>query len=638
MLSVGDISQYQHVIFNTTTGAPAVLPQDSAVTCSDVAPLGSLGVVGYTPQQIRTAYGITGIAGNGAGQTIAVVDAYDDPNIAADLHAFDQQFGSQLGVLTDPAFTKVNQTGGSTYPSPNSGWVTEIALDVEWAHAIAPGASILLVEATDNSNTNLYAAVDRARTVSGVVAVSMSWGGSESSSETGYDTHFTTPTGHTGITFLAATGDDGWPGIYPAYSPNVVAVGGTTLTLSGNNYASETGWSDSGGGQSSYESRPSYQNAVQARRLAGRSPTWPSTPIPTRAWPCTIRTTAAPIRGTKSAAPVFPHPVGPAWWPSATNSASPRDSAAMDGRSDALPLLYSMAAADYHDITSGSNGGYSAAPGYDMVTGRGTPVADKLVLDFAPATPRGTVAFSTHVYQTGDSATITVRDSNAASCQVTLVATSGDSETLALASLGSGTFQGTIATSSGGSAPNDGALHVVPGDTVTVTYTDADDGTGNTATTTDQATVRAPLQITTASPLPAAGLGQPYSVTLAATGGVGAMRWSVPAVGNLCRERPGHGMAGRRDGQGLARRRRQLEPVASLLVFFLRHELQLRLGLQQRVPGLHLQCVAVGQQPVRTQGGRPHCAVVGRPGHDRPRRRHLRHQQLELPGRPLGRP
>ncbi|HZY89365.1 MAG TPA: S8 family serine peptidase, partial [Gemmataceae bacterium] len=141
------------------------------------------------------------------------------------------------------------------------GWEIEEALDVEWAHAVAPKANILLVEAFSNSNTNLYAAVDFARKAPGVVAVSMSWGGGEGSGETGLDSHFTTPSGHTGVTFLASSGDNGAPGGYPAMSPNVVAVGGTTLALDANdNRTSEVGWSGSGGGYSSVEGEPAYQS------------------------------------------------------------------------------------------------------------------------------------------------------------------------------------------------------------------------------------------------------------------------------------------------------------------------------------------------------------------------------------------
>src|SRR6185295_11970404 len=125
-----------------------------------VTPLATSGPTGYTPAQIRHAYGFDQITfnsgtivGDGAGQTIAIVDAYDDPNIASDLHQFDLAFG-----LSDPTFIKVNQNGGTTMPRADSGWSGEIALDVEWAHAIAPKAKILLVEASDASYTNLMAA------------------------------------------------------------------------------------------------------------------------------------------------------------------------------------------------------------------------------------------------------------------------------------------------------------------------------------------------------------------------------------------------------------------------------------------------------------------------------------------------
>src|SRR5207244_12638818 len=118
------------------------------------------GPTGTTPTQIRHAYGFDQITfsngtvkGDGSGETIAIVDAYDDPNIANDLHQFDVRFG-----LADPTFTKVNQSGGSTPPAANGGWASEIALDVEWSHAIAPKANILLVEASSATYTNLFAA------------------------------------------------------------------------------------------------------------------------------------------------------------------------------------------------------------------------------------------------------------------------------------------------------------------------------------------------------------------------------------------------------------------------------------------------------------------------------------------------
>ena len=159
--------------------------------------------------------------------------------------------------------------------SYNSGWATEIALDVEWVHAIAPGADIVLVEANSDSTNNLYKAVSTASHYSGVSVVSMSWGINEFSGETSYDSYFNVP----GVTFVAATGDSGSPGEYPAYSPDVVAVGGTTLTIDSNTsaYVSEAGWSDSGGGISEYEAEPSYQTSVPNAGIA-KSPMSPSTP------------------------------------------------------------------------------------------------------------------------------------------------------------------------------------------------------------------------------------------------------------------------------------------------------------------------------------------------------------------------
>ena len=169
------------------------------------------GPTGYTPAQIRHAYGFDsvsfgGTAANGAGTTIAIVDAYDNPNVANDLKQFDLQFG-----LPDPVFRKVNQTGGTTMPAADRGWGSEIVLDVEWAHAVAPGASILLVEANSNSYSDLMTAVNFARNQPGVVAISMSWGGGEFSGETTYDATFTTPAGHGGVAFFASSGDTGAP-------------------------------------------------------------------------------------------------------------------------------------------------------------------------------------------------------------------------------------------------------------------------------------------------------------------------------------------------------------------------------------------------------------------------------------------
>ncbi len=249
--------QFHHVVYDLAT--------DFALR--QIAP--STVIPSMSPAQVRAAYGIDQIVGTGAGQTIAIVDAFDNPNVAGDLQSFSTYYG-----LPAANFTKLNQYGvAGAYPAGDTDWGLEIALDVEWAHAIAPGASILLVEANSDSFADLLAAVNIARNYSGVSVVSMSWGGDEFFGETSYDSRFTTPNGHTGVTFLASSGDAGWPGDYPAYSPNVVAVGGTTLSVDASTYAysSETGWSGSGGGISQYENQPLYQNGVVTQSTTKRT-------------------------------------------------------------------------------------------------------------------------------------------------------------------------------------------------------------------------------------------------------------------------------------------------------------------------------------------------------------------------------
>ena len=219
--------------------------------------------------------------GTGSGQTIAIVDAYNDPNIFTDAAAFNTQFGLPLfNNPGAPTLTVLNQTGGTSLPGADGTGDAEIeeSLDVEWAHAIAPQANIILFEANSLLTFNLMAAVKTAAAYSGVSVVSMSWGGSEFSGETSYDSYFTTPSGHANVTFLAATGDSGAPGDYPAFSPNVVAVGGTSLYLNADNsYDYETAWSwnstynwGTGGGASTQEKEPSYQDSLPGQPFGGR--------------------------------------------------------------------------------------------------------------------------------------------------------------------------------------------------------------------------------------------------------------------------------------------------------------------------------------------------------------------------------
>jgi hypothetical protein len=347
---------------------------------------------GFTPAQVQQAYGTNlisfgGVQGNGAGETIAIVDAYDQPTLAADLQAFDQAFN----LAAPPSFTKVNQTGGSTLPAANTGWGLEESLDVEWAHAIAPAANILLVEANSNSTSDLMAAVDYARNAAGVVVVSMSWGASEYSGETSNDSHFVTPTGHNGVTFVASSGDNGAGVSYPAASPNVLAVGGTSLTLDSNsNWSAEGGWSGSGGGVSSQETQPSYQEGFVTQSTTNRA-------VPDVAFDADPNTGFAVIDSSYSSTG------GPWYEVGGTSAGAPQWAAliaiadqgralqgqgSLDGVSQTLPAIYHAPSADFHDITTGSNG-YNAGPGYDLVTGLGTPVANLLVptLVSNPQTP-----------------------------------------------------------------------------------------------------------------------------------------------------------------------------------------------------------------------------------------------------------
>jgi len=227
---------------------------------------------GYTPAQISSAYGVSGISftsktrttiqGDGTGETIALIEMDHDPNLPSDLATFDAKYN-----LPTPALSVVDQAGTQT----DSGWSLEEAMDVEWAHAIAPGANILVVEAApaysqSQELQNLLNAVNTARNTAGVVAISMSWGFNEMPNESSFDSYFTTPSGHQGITFIAASGDNA--GVeYPSASPNVLSVGGTTLNLtSSGTSSSEAAWASGGGGYSSFEQEPSYQGSVQTSR------------------------------------------------------------------------------------------------------------------------------------------------------------------------------------------------------------------------------------------------------------------------------------------------------------------------------------------------------------------------------------
>ncbi len=328
---------------------------------------------GYSPAQISQAYGFNLVSGNGAGTTIAIVDAYNNPNIAADLKAFDTQFG----LAAPPNFTVVSQTGSTTaLPANNKGWSLEIALDVEWAHAIAPGANILLVEAKSSSLTDLMAAEDYARNAAGVVVVSNSWGASEFSTETSYDKHFTTPAGHQGVSFMVAAGDDGTPAEYPSSSPDVLSVGGTTLKLNANGtYSSETVWSDGGGGASRYEAKPSFQANVNTGGTHRGTPDVSLDADPSTGFAVYDTYGASgwvKVGGTSASTPV--------WAALVAIADGSRISAGKGSLSNVQSALYTLPSSDFHDITKGNNGS-AAKAGYDLASGLGSPYANLVIND-----------------------------------------------------------------------------------------------------------------------------------------------------------------------------------------------------------------------------------------------------------------
>ncbi len=358
-------------------------------------------IPGLSPTAVRQAYGFNqvqfgAVAGDGSGQTIAVVDAYTDPSIAADLHMFNQQFG-----LPDSKLIQVNQRGGTALPGmdpagPGNSWAMETSLDVEWAHAAAPGATIVLVLANSDSDANLAAAVNEARNYPGVSAVSISWGSTETKSNLNDNSAYTTPAGHTAVTFVVASGDNGaFDSMgsvknvdYPAASPNVLAVGGTKLTVDGaGNYLAESAWGDgarsgmdggSGGGMSAYQLQPSWQRGVVTQTTTKRALPDVSIDGDPASGVAVVDSYDSPsnpwmkIGGTSLGAPLWAGIVA-----IANQGRALSGKGTLDG-TQTLSAVYAAPATFFHDIVSG-NTGYAATAGFDLATGRGTPIAQQLV-------------------------------------------------------------------------------------------------------------------------------------------------------------------------------------------------------------------------------------------------------------------
>jgi subtilase family serine protease len=333
------------------------------VTDSRGVPNAAAAPSGYGPAQFRTAYGLT--SSGSSSTTVAIVDAYDDPNIESDLGVYSTQFGLPACTTANGCFKKVNQTGGTTYPRKDAGWSLEIALDVETVHAICPNCKILLVEATTNSFANLIAAEDYAAAHANIV--SNSWGGSEFSSETTstYDGHFN----HPGKPITFSSGDSGYGVEYPAASHYVNAVGGTTLTLNANNTRkTETVWAGAGSGCSAYEPKPTWQTDTGCVRRTVADVSADADPNTGAAVYDTVRYQGRSgwfqVGGTSLASPLIA-----AVYALAGNGANTVDGSYPYSHKSGL-----------FDVTSGSNGSCGGSylctgkVGYDGPSGLGTPI------------------------------------------------------------------------------------------------------------------------------------------------------------------------------------------------------------------------------------------------------------------------
>jgi subtilase family serine protease len=324
------------------------------VTDAKGAPAATAAPAGYGPSDIRSAYNLNG---SNSTQTVAIVDAYDDPNAESDLATYRSQYGLSPCTTTNGCFRKVNQSGSTRYPRANAGWAEEISLDIDMVSASCPGCHILLVEANNSSLANLGDAVNYAAS-QGVAAISNSYGGSEFSSETAYAGYYS----HPKIAITVSSGDNGYGVEFPAAADTVTAVGGTSLLRDNSTRGfTETAWAGAGSGCSAYVKKPTWQKDTGCARRAVADVSAVADPNTGVAVYDTYRdggwlvfggtSVSSPIVGSVYA---MGNPAGSPSQPYAT-----------------LSGLF--------DITSGSNGscspGYlcTAGPGYDGPTGLGTP-------------------------------------------------------------------------------------------------------------------------------------------------------------------------------------------------------------------------------------------------------------------------
>jgi hypothetical protein len=356
---------------------PAASPRSPSAIAPALTPAGQpfagSGVGGgYDPADLRSAYNLPS-ASAGSGQTVAIVDAFDDPKAESDLGVYRARYGLPECTTANGCFKKVNQTGGTKLPAANAGWAVEISLDLDMASAACPNCHLLLVEASSNSDANLYTGEDEAATL-GASEISNSWGGEESSEEASEDQFFD----HPGIPITVAAGDSGFEVEYPAASPDVIAVGGTALTRASNTRGwSETAWSGTGSGCSLYEPKPAWQtDSGCAKRTvndvsAVASPSTPLSVADSYKLPAEFSVPEAGwtlVGGTSASSPLI----------AGTMALANPHTKSFAG-ADALYEQASQSGAGVlDDVLSGSNGSCgtylcNAAAGYDGPTGLGSP-------------------------------------------------------------------------------------------------------------------------------------------------------------------------------------------------------------------------------------------------------------------------
>ncbi len=317
---------------------------------------------GYGPSDLRSAYSFPSTTA-GSGQTVAIVDAYNDPNAENDVNVYRSQFGIPACTTSNGCFRKVNQNGvQGSYPRGNTGWGQEISLDLDMVSAVCPNCHILLVEASSSSNSNLDTAVNTAAKL-GATEISNSYGGSEqNATNAAYN--------HPGIAITASAGDSGTGPEQPASYATVTAVGGTSLTRASNARGwTETVWSGSGSGCSAYVAKPSWQtgSVFQCPNRTNND----------------VSADADPNTGV-AVYDSYGSPRNTGWLVfGGTSVASPVIASAYALAGNAASVTYGSYpyshASDFNDVTSGSNGTCTyfyvcnAEVGYDGPTGMGTP-------------------------------------------------------------------------------------------------------------------------------------------------------------------------------------------------------------------------------------------------------------------------